>query len=295
MSKGILIFAHNNGQVNYGKMAYITAMYAKKNLEVPVSLITDRGTKRWMIDQDNIPVEEVFDQIIIPNEINFDENQNRRYYDGSLEYKKGTFKNGYRASAYDLSPYDQTLVIDVDLLIVNDYLKHVWEDEDSDFMINRVSFDLSRDRNLYEFQYVSDHGIDFFWATAFYFKKTNWTKRFFDLCQHIMENYEYYRFVYRINNSLMRNDYIFSIAIHIMGGFSNKINPPSLPCEIYYTLDRDELLKVNNDRSFTFLIQKKGRLGEYTLARTDNQNVHIMNKFSIERHSKLLLEALDAN
>jgi hypothetical protein len=292
MSKGILLFAHNNEQIDYGKMAYITAKFAKKNLDVPVSLVTDTGTIAWMKENDNLIIEDVFDKVIITDDYVKDLKQIRRYYDGSLEYKKADFKNCFRAWAFEYTPYEQTLVIDVDFLIVNDRLNNVWDSE-SDFMINKTSYDLANTRDPFEFKRVSDHGIDFFWATAFYFRKNLWTKTFFGLCQHIVENYDYYRFVYRIDAPLLRNDYIFSIAIHIMGGFSNKINPPPLPCEIYYTLDRDELIRVDSSKSFLFLVQKKGHSGEYTLAKTNNQNVHIMNKFSINRHEKELLEVIN--
>lgn len=289
MSKGILLFAQNNKQIDYSKMAYIAASYAKKNLDVPVSLVTDAGTVRWM-KSNNVPTD-CYDKIILTDKDYVDNDQSRRYYDGSLDFKKAEFKNNCRAWAYEFSPYEQTLVIDVDLLIVNDRLKHVW-DAESDFMINQISHDIGN-RKLREFDRVSDHGIDFFWATAFYFKKTEYTKSFFELCQHIVENYDYYRFIYKIFGPLMRNDYVFSIAIHMMGGFSNKLNPPSLPCEIYYTLDRDELVRVDNNKQFLFLVQKEGHLGEYTYAKTSNQNIHIMNKFSINRLEKELLGAID--
>lgn len=292
MSKGVLFFAHNNTQINYGKMAYISAHFVKKNLNVPISLVTNAGTLEWMKEHDKLDLEKIFDKIILTSELNLNLNQYRRYYDGSLDFKKADFKNAHRAWAYEFTPYDQTLVIDVDLLIVNNRLNNVWN-SDEDFMINRVSYDLANDRNAPEFDRVNDQGIDFFWATAFYFKKNLWTKTFFNLCQHIVENYEYYRFSYRITAPLLRNDYVFSIAIHIMGGFNNKINPPSLPCEIYYILDRDELVRVDNDKSFLFLVQKKEHLGEYTLAKTNNQNVHIMNKFSISRHEERLLEVIN--
>lgn len=291
MSNGILFFAQNNNQIDYAKMAYIASRYARKNLNVPVSIVTDVGTQTWMLENNKIALEDVFDKVILVDERDSISNP-RRYYDGSLDYKKAQFKNNHRAWAYEFSPYNKTLVLDVDLLVVNDRLNAVW-DTDADFMINKVSHDLARDRNNFEFTRVSDHGIDFFWATAFYFEKTLWTKTFFELCQHIVENYEYYRFAYRIDNPLLRNDYIFSIAVHIMGGFSNDLIPPSLPCDIYYTVDRDELIKINDDKSFTFLIQKKNIIGEYTLARTNNQNIHIMNKFSINRLEKELLEALN--
>lgn len=291
MSKGILFFAQNNNQIDYAKMACISAQYAKKNLNVPVSLVTDTGTKAWTLEYNNVNLEDYFDKVILIDEKKFISNP-RRYYDGSLDYKKAEFKNIYRSKAYDYTPYNKTLVVDVDLLIVNDRLNAIW-DTDEIFMINKYSHDLARDRNNFEFTRVSDHGIDFFWATAFYFVKTPWTKAFFDLCQHIVENYEYYRFVYRIDSPLMRNDYVFSIAVHMMGGFSNKINPPSLPCEIYHTVDKDELIKINDEKSFTFLIQKKNALGEYTLAKTHNQNIHIMNKFSMNRFEKELIGALN--
>jgi hypothetical protein len=40
MTKGVLIFAHNSPDVDYGLMATIAGGLAKKNLGVPVSLVT---------------------------------------------------------------------------------------------------------------------------------------------------------------------------------------------------------------------------------------------------------------
>lgn len=291
MSNGILLFAHNNRQIDYGNIAYVAARFAKKNLKVPVSLVTDTGTVRWM-KENNLSVDDTFDNILLTDEMHNNENNIRRFYDGSLTFKKAEFKNNYRAWAYELSPYENTLVIDVDFLIVNDKLSSIWNSE-SDFMINRFSYDLSPDRDNTEFQRVNDRSIDFFWATAFFFRKTEQNKVFFGLCKHIVENYNYYRFVYQIDNPLLRNDYVFSIAIHMMGGFSNKLNPPSLPVNIYHTLDKDELYCVNDAKSFLFLIEKKDHLGEYVLAKTEDLNVHIMNKFSINRNARELLGAID--
>ena len=169
MNKGCLIFAHNT-DIDYASMAILAAKLVGKHLDVPVSLVTDTGTLAWMKDNDNINVEETFDKIIFTDDYLKNKKQIRRYYDGSIDYKKADFKNGYRAWAFEYSPYEQTLVIDVDFLVVNDRLNNVW-DSNSDFMINRVSQDLARDRKLLEFNRVSDHGIEFFWATAFYFKK----------------------------------------------------------------------------------------------------------------------------
>ena len=287
------MFAHNNREIDYGMMAYVSARYVDKHLKVPVSLVTDSGTVNWL-NKNNKNLISAFDKIILTDDLPQPEKQEKRFFDGSIDYKKTSFNNGFRARAYDLTPYDKTLVIDTDVLIRNDRLKNIW-DSNSDFMINSKHIDLVYNRNYQEFERVSDYTVDFYWATIFYFEKTEWTKTLFDLCQHIAENYEYYRFVYQIAYPVMRNDFIFSIAIHIMNGFNNKTIPQRLPAEMYYTLDKDVLYQVNPDGSLVFLLQKDNLLGEYTLAKTNNQNIHIMNKYSINRNIPDLLEALNVN
>jgi len=293
MTSGVLMFAHNNREIDYGMMAYVSARYVEKHLKVPISLVTDSGTINWL-DKTDISLKTVFDKIILTDELSRPILHDKRFYDGSINYKKTVFNNGFRSRSYELTPYDQTLVIDTDLLIKNDRLKNIWN-SNTDFMINSKHIDLAYDRENSEFQRVSEYTVDFYWATAFYFRKTLWTETFFNLCQHISENYDYYRFTYQISYPVLRNDFIFSIAIHIMNGFTNITSPEKLPAEIYYTFDRDELYQVNPDGTLVFLIQKKNSLGQYTLAKTDNQNIHIMNKYSYNRNIANLLEVLNVN
>jgi len=293
MSSGVLMFAHNNREIDYGMMAYVSARYVQKNLNVPISLVTDSGTVKWL-DKKDSNLKTVFDKIILTDELPQPEYQDKRFYDGSINYKKTAFNNGFRARAYELTPYDKTLVLDTDVLIKNDKLKNIWNST-ADFMINSKHIDLAHDRDLSEFKRVSNYTVDFYWATIFYFNKTKWTNTFFNLCQHIVENYDYYRFIYQISYPILRNDFVFSIAIHIMNGFNNKDCPQSLPADLYYTIDRDELYQVNPDGTLVFLVQKKNVLGEYTLAKTDKQNIHIMNKYSFNRNSSKLLEVLGVN
>ena len=49
-----------------------------------------------------------------------------------------------------------------------------------------------------------------------------------------------------------------------------------------YTLDRDILQKIN-DSKLVFLLQKENVHDEYILSSTKGMNVHVMNKFSLER------------
>jgi hypothetical protein len=291
MTTGVLMFAHNNQEIDYGMMAYVSARYAEKYLKVPVSLVTDSGTINWL-DKSDPNLKNIFDKIILTDDLSPTHTQLRRFHDGSIDYKKASFNNGFRVKAYDFSPYDKTLVIDTDVLIRNDRLKNIWNSS-TDFMIDSKHIDIMYDRNRAEFNRVSEYTIDFYWATIFYFEKTEWTKTFFGLCQHVCENYEYYRFIYQIAYPLLRNDFVFSIAIHIMNGFNNKTCPQSLPAKLYYTIDSDVLQQVDLNGNLIFLLEKENVLGEYTLSKTGNQNVHIMNKFSFNRNIPNLLEALD--
>lgn len=289
-TRGILLFAHNNNEIDYAKIAYICGKYAQKQLAVPVSLVTNKFTLNWMTETNKKHVG-FFDKIILTDDINSYTDQTRQFHD-TQTIKINKFDNGYRSYAFDLSPYDKTLVIDTDLLLLNDNLRYVWE-TDTDFMINQIHCDLASDRENSEFIRISDTGIDFYWATAFYFVKTEKTEIFFKLCQHILKNYDYYKFIYQIKGGLIRNDFIFSIAIHILGGFSNKNKPMSLPCNIYYTTDRDELIDVKSKNLFIFLIEKKNLLGEFTLSKITDANIHIMNKYSLVRQSKKLLKVIN--
>ena len=71
---------------------------------------------------------------------------------------------------------------------------------------------------------------------------------------------------------------MFSIAIHMMNGFTNGDWAKTLPGQMFYTLDRDILKKIK-DNSLTFLLEKENCTGEYIIASTKVCNVHVMNKF----------------
>ena len=207
--------------------------------------------------------------------------QYRRYFDGAMTFKRLKFKNDIRIKSFELSPFDETIVIDCDYIINNDILKYCW-DHPNDFLIYKKSVDLSGFRYDPRLVTLSDKSVDFYWATVFYFKKNENTKIFFDLLGHIQDNWNYYRYVYQIEHSLYRNDYAFSIAIHMMNGYQTGFWAQELPGTLHYTTDRDILIK-HQDTEMTLLIEKEKYKGEYTLMKIHGLNLHVMNKFSIAR------------
>ncbi len=271
MTQGVLIFAQNNSEIDYAKLSLFCAKRVRTYLDKPVSLVTD--SKDWLL-QSQPDAESVFDQII---DINDHVHQTRKYYDGSLTSKSLVWKNLSRYRSYDLSPYDETLVIDSDYIIASNNLNLIW-DSNSDFLIYKDSYDLAQWRDDHSFRYINQWSVPFYWATAFYFKKTPFTQAFFKLVEHIKENWSYYRSLHNIDSYVFRNDFAFSIALHLMGEefYSH------LPGKMNYILDRDILLKVKNE-SFQFLLEKKNYCGEYTALKTSNIDVHIMNKYSLNR------------
>jgi len=50
----------------------------------------------------------------------------------------------------------------------------------------------------------------------------------------------------------------------------------------YFITDRDILDNIDNDK-MTILVEKQNYVGEYTALKTNKQNVHVMNKISLER------------
>lgn len=277
MTCGVLIFAQNNSEIDYAKIALFAAERVKKYLNVPVSLVTD--SKDWLLTSQPHAAE-VFDRII---EVWTNTEQTKKFYDGTLAGKTLTWKNLSRADCYELTPYDETLVIDSDYIISSNTLADIWNNTNN-FLIYQDSFDLAQWRDDSSFKYLNQTSIPFYWATAFYFKKSTVNQSFFDIVKYIKDNWSYYRSLYNIDSVVFRNDFAFSIAIHMMG--AEFVKP--LPGKMNYTLDRDILLDIN-DSSMQFLVEKKNYAGEYIATKTSNLDMHVMNKYSLTRHLRAIV------
>jgi len=273
MTQGVLLFASNNAQVDYVKQAVYCASRIKKYLNLPVSIVTENSSYLASAYPEN-----TFDKIIPVPKTSTD--QQRRYFDGVYATKTLEWKNHSRSDCFDLTPYDETIVMDTDYIISNDKLLSAF-DYNENFLIYKKYTDLAPNRNTSSLKVVSDRSIDMWWATVFYFKKNDETKFFFDLVKHIKDNWGFYRLTYQIANRNFRNDFAFSIAIHILNGYQNTDWPKSLPGNMYLTTDLDQLISIDND-TMTFLVDEN-ETGKYLAVKTKGANVHVMNKFSLGR------------
>ena len=106
-SKGIVLFAYDSGY-EYVKIANVSAALAKTHLGLPVTLITDvfGALKANM---------KYIDNVIVCESPDSDTRSFRETHDKSV--RKIEWKNFNRARVYDLTPYEQTLLIDCDFMI----------------------------------------------------------------------------------------------------------------------------------------------------------------------------------
>jgi hypothetical protein len=271
MTQGVLLIANNNSEINYVKQAVFLAKRIKKHLNLPTSLITNNIEYVEKLNS-------VFDKIISPKSTS--SYTNKKYRDGLIYQTALEFKNTDRSSVYDLSPYEETLLLDTDLVVSDNIFLNCFK-QNSNLMMYSNAFELSNWRDTSEFEYITDTGPKFYWATAVFFRKTTENKMFFDLIKHIQDNWPHYKKLYQISSSVFRNDFAFSIAAHVMNGYTNNNFVTKMPGTLYYTTDRDELISLQ-DNNFLFLVEKENQ-SEYFPVRINDKTVHVMNKYSLER------------
>lgn len=276
MSKGVLLFANNNSDIDYIKQACFCAKNIKKHLGIPVTLVTDSKSVINKSYKENL---NLFDDVIIfkPKETH----SKRLYKDSLASSKTLEFKNNSRVYAYDLTPYDETIVMDTDVILFNSVFNMCFEQNDSLLMYSD-SINVSNLNNYEEFKFITETGIKFYWATCVYFKKNQKSKIFFDLLKHIQENWEHYRLLYGIRTALYRNDFVFSIATHIMNGNKHGTFVKEFPGKLFFSTDMDSILELNDD-SIT-LISNSNDNNKSLIVKLTDANIHFMNKYSLERN-----------
>jgi hypothetical protein len=234
-SRGILAFAYNVDTIDYVSIAQTTLSVASKKLGLPYTLITDKE---------------------LENKVH-----NTRYDIDSNNFIQ--WRNVGRHHAYDLSPYDETLVIDVDYLILNNNLNKIFE-VDWDYLLLRNSFALTTEWPIL----MGKSSLPYVWATVFAFRKTAKSRMFFDLVGRIQRNYHYYRDLYNIQERIFRNDYAFAIADIILNGYC--LDKKTIPENMLAVNQVIQSIDIINDS-----LVIKDAIQSYVVPRS---NLHIMSK-----------------
>lgn len=273
-SKGVLIFAYNS-KIDYLRIATVAAKLAKKHLGLPVTLVTN----------DVSSVDPVFDQVIYKDTTG---PQYERMFKFTHSKEKTVWHNQNRSSAYDLSPYDKTLLIDADYLMFNDSLAKLF-DTNLEFACFDEVYDLTGDHMLQQSAVVGRPGVKMQWATVVYFSKTEFAQGVFEFMSLIKQHYSYYSALYDFSLELFRNDYTLSIALQTLSGYKEN-NFNKIPGRLMTANTGTEIIDVRPNGEVVFAWYTKDQKRNVTKVR--NANVHIMNKVTIT--DSTILEKLEA-
>lgn len=234
-SKGIVAFAYNTETIDYESIAQLTIPHASKILGIPYTIITEKQ---------------------LPCSTN-----NTRYDIDSKTFI--TWKNVGRHLAYNMSPYDETIVLDIDYVVTNQNILNIFE-TDWDYLLQRNSHALTQ---IWPNK-MGPTGLPYVWATVFAFRKTEKSRLFFNLIDRIYQNYAYYRLLFNIQERNFRNDYAFAITDIILNGYS--VPKQSIPGSI---LAVDQVIESMSLTEHFICIKDKAK--SYIAPKTD---LHIMSK-----------------
>jgi hypothetical protein len=287
--RGYLLYAHNNHSLDYACLAICNALLIKKNLIKAnnVALVTDHGTLDWMqskYGQDLL--DRAFEHVIINDQYPA-QSGTRRFRDTNYTTFTDRYHNTDRTTAYDLSPFEETVLLDVDYLMLDDSMDLVWGTHD-EFLCNTKTLDLDHRANDFGFDNrFNDMSIPLYWATAIYFRRSEKAQLIFELMDFVREHYAYYQYLYRFSDSgFYRNDYAISIAIHMANNLMEYGNVPSLPIDTM--LISTECDEIHAFKDGSLYITSEQESGDFRLHSIDS-NLHIMNKRAILRMSQEII------
>ena len=251
-SKGVVLVAFNTEELNYVSIADNCARLVSQQLNLPVTLITDNNSS---------PVFE-YDKVI---RTEYTGNNSR--YDFVIK-KQVRWNNFNRYKVYEYSPYDCTLLIDSDYLILDDSLLKLFDVVD-DYLIIKNNLDIP----LGTTNQMGNCSLPFLWATVVVFNKTQKTKLLFDFVGRVQRNWGYYRSLFNIDGAQYRNDFAFTIADILVNGnhLENKTHIPFSMLTISKQLKQLEL------HENLLLIREENKVIVSPL-----QNLHIMDKHYLQ-------------
>lgn len=195
MSKGFLTIAQN-GQHDYVKMAYALAMSLKLSQEKynKLSVIVNENEE---IPEKYLPF---FDKVIY------------------VEKLEEEWKVQNKWQYFRLSPYDETIVLDTDILFFND-ISHWWEcleQSDLEFTTAVTNYRGEVAESDFYRKVFTKNKLPNLYTALFYFRKTHENEAYFRAVKAIFENWEvFYEKLLKEPPKFLSGDVVYSLAAKI--------------------------------------------------------------------------------
>ena len=267
MSNGAVIIANDTDDIDYIRLARISAKFVKRNLGLPVALITNK------------PVDyPEFDKVILVDK----PTNNPRTTSMNNQNQTLDWFNLNRTDVYDLTPWHRTLLLDADLFVLTNNLKNHMA-ATFDFAIADQVHDPIKGLTVID-PITANRPINLNWATVVIFNKSHTAQTIFCMAKHIIKHYNVYAKIYDFAASPIRNDFAFSIATHLMSGYGMKnfaiknyaITTVDFHNQIHKIKPHSRFVikYLNNDKTY---IQELG-----------HNDIHFLNKLDLMQHIELL-------
>jgi hypothetical protein len=224
---GALVFAFNNEQIDYVSMAAWSARRIHRHLDIPVCLVTDTNV-----------TDPVFDRVV---KTDAGPSTSRHFADYGANV---IWHNGNRASAYELSPWDTTLVLDADYIVASDRLATLFE-SGQDFLAHDHAYDVTGRNDFSGLNAFGRHHMPMWWATVMMFRRSKQAELVFDSMTMVRNNWQHYRNLYGNSQGTFRNDHALTIALGIVNGHT--LDHSAIPWSLACLTPQHELEQTNTD------------------------------------------------
>jgi hypothetical protein len=268
MNQGVLIYAFNNDSIDYYQQAVWCAGRVNKYLDLPVTIVTDSGSQRSRSCSHSV----VYTQ---------SESGGIRVYRPSIDSRSDQWFNSNRYQSYELSPYEQTLVIDSDYVVCSDRLLTLF---DSNIRVTAMKhvYDITDRGGFRDYQVIGQSriGLHHYWATVLYFDRSDISKDFFDLVTMIKTHYRHYANLYRFPSHPFRNDFAVTIALNTLYGHVPDA-VPVIPWSMANVFSDVEITTIDQETfELEYVTQKDKKHRRLTIT---GEDFHFMNKHGLAR------------
>lgn len=254
MTTGALIFAFNNADIDYVALARAAAKRIRRHLGLPTCVITDQAVD----DFDHVV------QVATPEQVS------QRFFDDvghNVEWR-----NHGRPDAFDLTPWDRTLLLDADYVVASDGLLPFLE-SGPEFLCYKNAWDVTKAAECSSLNTFGDMRFPMWWATVVIFSKTTYSQHVFDAMRMIRANWDHYRALYNIGRSVYRNDFALSIALNILSGHTLEIS--EIPAPLWSVMPEHGISMIDQDR-FRVDFRDTKQKPRYTICA--GMDLHVMGK-----------------
>jgi hypothetical protein len=176
--------------------------------------------------------------------------------------------------------------------VQNDFYDYIF-DTDVPLALHKKARYLEHQHPYLNEQQLNEAGIHHWWSTVVYFDKSEESNVFFSMWEHVKDNWDYYALLYQFPSKLFRTDFCVSIAIHLLNGLNENYFVDDFMSVPMINMDqKDDLIEINGINDWVFLSHNRNEPWKNILVRTENDNIHVMNKRALSRQNNKIFNLM---